>query len=93
MPIKLNAVNLCALSAHTLPLTRNLSNVDICASRAASAAALNLFTLCCGVSPGGPGCLGGVVAGTILLSGFAEAWGVVGVNRVASVAERGILKF
>jgi hypothetical protein len=34
------------------------------------------------------------VADTILFSDcFAEAWGVVGVNRVASVAERGILKF
>lgn len=83
-PIKLKAVNLCALSAHTLPLKRNLSKVEICASLALSAAALNLLTLCCGVSPGGPGFLDTAF-------GFVAACGVVEVNRVASVAERAIL--
>lgn len=80
----MNAVNLCALSAHTLPLIINLSNVEICASLALSAAALSLLTLCCGVSPGGPG---------FLDTGFGlvAACGVVDVNLVASVAERAIL--
>jgi hypothetical protein len=76
IPIRLNAVNLCALSAHTLPLTRTLSSVETWASRALSAAALNLFTFSCGVSPGGPGFLNGVVfKGSFNLDGggFAEA--------------------
>lgn len=58
-PIRVKVVTLCTRSAHTRPLTRNLSNVEICASRALSAAALNLLTLSCGVSPGGPGFRGG----------------------------------
>jgi hypothetical protein len=95
-PIKLNAVNRCTRSAHTRPLTSNLSNVEICASLALSAAALNLLTLSCGVSPGGPG----FRCGELLLrpgrfkadaGGLADAWGVVDVKRVASVADRGIL--
>ncbi len=58
-PIRVKVVILCARSAHTRPLTRNLSNIEICASRALSAAALNLLIFSCGVSPGGPGFRGG----------------------------------
>jgi len=58
-PIKLNAVNLCALSAHTRPRTITLSHPVTCASRAAFAAALNRLTFSCGVSPAGPDFLGG----------------------------------
>jgi hypothetical protein len=58
-PIRVKVVILCARSAHTRPLTRNLSNVETCASRALSAAALSLLTFSCGVSPGGPGFRGG----------------------------------
>ena len=58
-PIRVKVVTLCTRSAHTRPLTRNLSNVEICASRALSAAALNRLTLSCDVSPGGPGFRGG----------------------------------
>jgi hypothetical protein len=57
IPIRLSAVNLCALSAHTLPLTRTLSKVETFASLARCAASLNRRTFCCGVSPGGPATL------------------------------------
>ena len=92
-PIKLNAVNRCALSAHTRPLIINLSNVDICASRALSAAARNRRTFSCGVSPTGPGVrCGNVFEGMFTAEGgLADACGVVGVKRVASVAERGMM--
>ena len=59
-PISVKAVNLCSLSAQTLPLKITLSIVVICAFLAAAAAALNLLTFCCGVSPGGPGNLEGI---------------------------------
>lgn len=94
-PIRLKAVNLCALSAHTRPLTSSLSNVVTCASLALSAAALNLLTFSCGVSPGGPGVLAGFVPLFIFAAdggGLVWAWGVVEVNLVASVAERGIMR-
>ena len=94
-PIKLNAVIRCARSAHTRPLTTNLSNVENCASRALSAAALSLLTFSCGVSPGGPGFRGGKfeVFEAVLAEagGLADAWGVVDVKRVASVADRGMV--
>lgn len=91
-PIKLNAVNRCALSAHTRPRITILSNVEISPSFAASAAALSRLTFCWGVSPGGPVFFCGRAhrfepGGWI----FADACGVVEVNRVASVADRGIV--
>jgi len=61
-----------------------LSNVEICASRALSAAALNLRTLSCDVSPTGPGVFFGIVFDGGFEACFAEAWGVVEVNRVSS---------
>jgi hypothetical protein len=69
-----------------------LSNVETFASLALAAASLNLLTFCCGVSPGGPGVRGGIedvlaLAGEDEGGGFAEACGVVGVNRVASMAD------
>ena len=95
-PIKLNAVNRCARSAHTRPLTSSLSNVEICASLALLAAARNLLTFSCVVSPGGPGFRGGkllFLPGRFRAEagGLADAWGVVDVKRVASVADRGIV--
>lgn len=93
--IKLKAVNRCALSAHTRPLTRNLSNVETRASRALSAAARRRRTFSCAVSPAGPGCRAGCELNGGFEprgNGFVEACGVVAVNRVASVADRGILK-
>ena len=94
-PIRLNAVNRCARSAHTLPLTNTRSNVVTCASRALFAAALNLLTFSWGVSPGGPGFRGGRfdVFEAVLVDGgsLADAWGVVDVKRVASVADRGMV--
>ena len=72
----------------------SLSNCDISASRALFAAALNLLTFSCGVSPGGPGFRGGCVFEDFELAGTAgfEACGVVDVKRVASVADRGIVR-
>ncbi len=92
-PIKVSAVNRCARSAHTRPLTKNLSNGEICASLALSAAALNRLTFSRGVSPGGPGVRGGeFFCGRFAADGggLADAWGVVDVKRVASVADRGM---
>jgi len=68
-----------------------LSNVEICASRALSAAALNLRTFSCGVSPAGPEVFFGTGFDGGFEACFAEAWGVVDVNRVASMADRGIM--
>jgi hypothetical protein len=100
IPIRLNAVNRCALSAQTRPRTTNLSKPETFASLARAAASLNRRTFCCGVSPGGAGVRfgnGGAVDdedGGVGLEGlgecFAEACGVVGVKRVASVADFGI---
>jgi hypothetical protein len=68
-----------------------LSKVETCASRAASAAARSLLTFSCGVSPAGPSFLWGGAFEFVVDDGtFAEACGVVEVNRVASVADRGI---
>jgi hypothetical protein len=70
----------------------SLSNVEICASLAASAAALSRLTFCCGVSPGAPGMLCGEEPDLEPERGiFADACGVVEVNRVASVADRDIV--
>jgi hypothetical protein len=74
--MRADAVILCALSAHTRPLKITLSIDEICASRAAFAAALNRFTFCCGVSPTGPGFLeGATFEGRFELAGvnLAEA--------------------
>lgn len=95
IPIRLRAVNLWSLSAHTLPVEITLSNVETCASLAAFAAALNRLTFCCGLSPGGPGIFGGPTFEGLLeleCPNLAEAWGIVDVNRVASVADRGMLR-
>jgi hypothetical protein len=91
IPIKLSAVNRCALSAQTLPLKITLSKFDTCASRARSAAALNRLTFSCGVSPGGPDVRRGNAFAGGKGGSLADAWGVVDVNRVASVADRGIV--
>jgi hypothetical protein len=96
IPISPKAVTRCALSAHTRPLIMNLSKPESFASLARAAASLSRRTFCCGVSPGGPGVrrdwtelvnvddAGGE-------GGFALACGVVGVKRVASTADFGIL--
>ena len=44
---------LCALSAHTLPLTTNLSHVVVCASLSRNLACRSLATFSAGVSAGG----------------------------------------
>jgi hypothetical protein len=100
IPIKLNAVNRCALSAQTRPRTMSLSKPETFASLARAAASLNRRTFCCGISPSGASVRlgnGGAVDGEdggVGLEGlgecFAEACGVVGVKRVASVADFGI---
>lgn len=78
---------LCARSAHTLPRATTLSNFDSCANFAFRAAARNLATFSCGVSP-----VGGNVAETVDAGeGLEEAYGPVAVKRVASAAERGIV--
>lgn len=98
MAIKLLAVNTCSRSAHTRPTLTTRSAVVNCASLALAAAARSRATLSKGVSPGGPGVRGGrgtfglLTARVGALLGFAEACGVVGVKRVASIAERGIVE-
>ena len=90
-PINVNAVNLCALSAHTRPRTRTRSKFDSLASRALAAASRSRLTFCCGVSPGGPGGVRFEGGSAEEGGGRAVAWGVVGVKRVASAGDFGIL--
>lgn len=77
IPINVNAVNRCALSAHTLPRIIALSNPETFASLALAAASLNLWTFCWGVSPDGPDVLCDIVlvrADVVVdRGGFAEA--------------------
>lgn len=83
--IKVMAVNLCALSAHTLPFATILSYFDSWLSFALRAASRNRAIFCCGVSFGG----GGEAKERCVA--LEWAYGPVAVNRVASCAERAML--
>lgn len=79
-------VNLCARSAHTLPLATTLSNELSCPCFALLAASLSLATFCCGVS------FGGALPPILTVEGLAEACGVVDVKSVGSAGgERDIV--
>ena len=68
---------LCALSAHTLPLTTNLSHVVVCASLSRNLACRSLATFSAGVSAGGAlpffGSIGG---GGVRAFGLSRALGL-----------------
>lgn len=85
-PTMLYTLNLCALSAHTLPLTTSLSHGVICAARSRKRASRSLATFSAGVSLGGelpwvPFC--GSIGG--------GGWRAFGLGRALGVA-RGMLE-
>jgi hypothetical protein len=83
-PIKLKVVNLCARSAHTLPLSMILSAGLSFPNRARRAASRRRATFSCGVSPGGAG---PPIAILVFRGvGFAVATGAVAVKRWGSFA-------
>lgn len=73
----LYTLNLCALSAHTLPLTTTLSHVVICAARSRNLASRSLATFSAGDSLGGwvPFC-GSIGGGGCRAFGLDRAVGV-----------------
>jgi hypothetical protein len=97
-PTSPNTVTLCAESNSRRLEATNLSNLDTCVAFALWCAARNRATFCSGVSRGGgapepaPGDKGPDLGGVKRDGGaaaFELAWGVVAVNRVASVTLRG----
>lgn len=76
----LYTVTLCALSAHTLPLTTTLSHVVICASLSFNLACRSLATFSAAVSPGGElpwvPFLGSIGGGGVRASGLSRALGL-----------------
>ena len=84
-PTMLYTLNLCALSAHTLPLTTTRSHVVICAARSRNLASRSRATFSAGDSLGGalPGVLfcgsigGGGVRAFALEGDLVMGWGVL----------------